>query len=153
MHICTNCGGTKLERYDAFRGEIYSNVDAYVCVDCLHIEFYANAHSSEFISVKGKVDHREFVDQQVKTKADEADEVKKSLPALEARKTEIEDKMKSLSIAAQDENITIKQQKEYLAEIEALRPEYQKACSAYNDTVNKISKIEREIQQLYKSLK
>lgn len=145
---CTVCGGTNLAKYDCYAEQyLQINVDAYVCLDCGHIEMYACEQSHAYKETVAKVKNEKYVKKEIDTREKLLEEANKNLVSLEKKVNQCTEEVSKLEEAANDENITVKEQKNLLAKVEETKNKLNIAKVELARGQSKVRQLEYEINR------
>lgn len=145
---CTVCGGTNLANYDCYNEQyLQINVDAYVCLDCGHIEMYACEQSHAYKKTVAKVENEKYVKKEIDKREKLLEEANKNLVSLEKKVNQCTEEVSKLEEAANDENITVKEQKNLLAKVEETKNKLNIAKVELARGQSKVRQLEYEINR------
>lgn len=124
MKKCSVCGSEKVVPFESsavVSGDAHVCCEVTVCLDCKHIDLWAHdggIYEGRFFS-EAKARYYENIKKQEEWKAfvEEAKQKQKELALLEPQLPNLQKELDDLKIKVNDENITIKQQRELFEQI------------------------------------
>ena len=148
---CLNCGGTNLQPFSAFRGQ-YLEVDvhSYLCVDCGHVEFFASARARELVGEK--LNLQKQMNTEIQAREEKIAELESTLEPLREQLNLFQEEVLKLRRASENENITVRQQKDLLAELEAAKQKMESIGLEVKDLEEQIECLKSEIRKIQKKM-
>lgn len=149
MKKCLNCGSINLEKvYIIPKSYEFSaeECEEYACVDCGHIELFAG--QSIMNRIRKLKEGKEKIDLEINENLKIISQLEKDAKPLRATVKNDEFNIKNLELQSQNEDITIKKQKELLAQLEKLKQQYRLDKIALSDAEDKIQQAEKKVESL-----
>ena len=148
---CLACGCTRFEGITLDTGEgALTNVYGLVCVNCGRVELYADSTTMEHVRRTDQAKQR--IENEVKIRQDQIDELEKQVAPLKDKINVGNEKIKELEIATNNDEITVKQQKELLNAANIIKEDNAAIMKSIAELEKKIERLDREIQG-YKSIR